>query len=51
MITLDNLATQAAQKLDNERSAVKGQKELAMAGPVAAAIKDFCVQNEGLQKQ
>jgi len=50
MITLDNLATQAAQKLDNERSAVKGQKELAMAGPVAAAIKDFCVQNEGFAK-
>lgn len=50
MITMDNLATQAAQKLDSERGAVKGQKELAMAGPVAAAIKDFCVQNEGFAK-
>ena len=46
MITMDNLASKAAQKLDAERSSVKGQKELAMSGPVAAAIKDFCVQNE-----
>lgn len=50
MITMDNLASKAAQKLDTERSAVKGQKELAMAGPVAAAIKDFCVQNEDFAK-
>ena len=50
MITMDNLASRAAQKLDNERSAVKGQKELAMAGPVAAAIKDFCIQNEVFAK-
>ena len=50
MITMDNLATKAAQKLDSERSTVKGQKELAIADPVAAAIKGFCVQNESFAK-
>lgn len=50
MTTMDNLEMKAAKKLERERSAVKGQKELAMAGPVAAAIKDFCAQNEDFAK-
>ncbi len=44
MITMDNWATKALEKLDREKSAVSGQKESAMAGAVLAAIKDFCKQ-------
>lgn len=44
MITMDNWATKALEKLDRERSAVSGQKESAMAGAVLSAIKDFCKQ-------
>ena len=44
MITMDNWATKALEKLDRERSTVSGQKEAAMAGAVLSAIKDFCKQ-------
>lgn len=45
MITMDNWATKALEKLDREKSAVSGQKESAMAGAVLSAIKDFCKQD------
>lgn len=46
MISMDNWATKALEKLDKEQKAVNGQKEKVMAGPVLAAIKDFCKQEE-----
>lgn len=46
MITLNNWATQAHQKLDSEKGSVQGRKETVMAGAVLAAIKDFCTQDE-----
>lgn len=46
MISLNNWATKAFEKLDKEQKAVSGQKESVMSGPVLAAIKDFCKQDE-----
>lgn len=46
MISLNNWAAQAFEKLDKEQKAVSGQKEKVMAGAVLAAIKDFCKQDE-----
>ena len=46
MISLDNWVTKAFEKLEKEKAAVSGQKEKVMAGPVLAAIKDFCKQDE-----
>lgn len=46
MITMENWATQAVEKLKKEKAAVKGQKETVMAGAVLAALQDFCVQEE-----
>lgn len=46
MISMDNWATQAVNKLAGERKGVFGQKALAMADAVYSAIKDFCVQDE-----
>lgn len=46
MITMNNWATQAVDKLEKEKAAVAGQKEKAMADAVVAAIKDFCLQDE-----
>lgn len=44
MISMDNWATQAFEKLKKEKQGVNGQKEKAMAGPVMEAIKAFCQQ-------
>lgn len=44
MISMDNWATQAHEKLKKERSAVFGNKERAMADAVMEAIKAFCQQ-------
>lgn len=46
MITMNNWATQAVNKLDGEKKAVTGQKEKAMAGAVYAQLKTFCQQDE-----
>lgn len=46
MIQFENWATKAIEKLEKEQKAVSGQKEKVMAGPVLAAIKDFCRQDE-----
>lgn len=46
MITLNNWASKAVQKLADEKGKVAGNKEKAMAGAVFAAIKDFCLQDE-----
>jgi hypothetical protein len=46
MISLNNWATQAHEKLKAEAKAVSGQREKVMAGPVMEAIKGFCVQDE-----
>lgn len=46
MITMENWATQAVQKLEKEKAAVTGQKEKIMADAVMAALKDFCLQDE-----
>lgn len=46
MISMENWATQAVKKLTDEKKAVAGQKEKAMAGAVFVAIKDFCVQDK-----
>lgn len=44
MISMENWATQAHEKLKKERSAVSGSKERAMADAVLEAIKSFCTQ-------
>lgn len=46
MITMENWATKAVEKLEKEKKEVKGQKESAMAGAVMTALKDFCLQEE-----
>lgn len=46
MIQMNNWLSQATQKLTEEKKAVKGSKEQAMAGAVLAAIKDFCKQEQ-----
>ena len=46
MISMNNWATQAHEKLEAEKKNVVGQKEKVMAGAVLQAIKDFCVQDE-----
>ena len=46
MITLENWATQAVEKLEKEKKSVSGRKEEAMAAAVMATLKDFCTQNE-----
>ena len=44
MISMENWATQAHEKLKKERMAVSGQKEKYMADEVLDAIKGFCRQ-------
>ena len=44
MISMDNWATQAFEKLKKEKPKVTGQKEKAMADAVMDAIKVFCQQ-------
>lgn len=44
MITMENWATQAHEKLGKESKQVTGQKEKAMAGAVMEAIQAFCRQ-------
>ena len=46
MISMDNWATQAVNKLSQEKKAVAGNKEKAMAEAVYRAIEDFCLQDE-----
>ena len=46
MITMENWATRAVEKLESQKGSVSGQKESAMAGAVMAALKDFCLQEE-----
>ncbi|MBQ2785942.1 MAG: hypothetical protein IJF02_05515 [Oscillospiraceae bacterium] len=46
MITMNNWATKAIEKLKGERKSVSGQREEIMAEAVITAIKDFCVQDE-----
>lgn len=46
MITMNNWATQAVEKLKGERKSVSGQREEIMAEAVITAIMDFCVQDE-----
>lgn len=46
MISMDNWATQAHEKLKKERSSVSGSKERAMADAVLDAIKEFCRQEQ-----
>ena len=46
MIEMNNWASQAVKKLENEAKQVAGQKEKAMAGAVMAALRDFCRQDE-----
>ena len=43
---MENWATRAVEKLDQEKSKVSGQKETAMSAAVMAALKDFCLQDE-----
>lgn len=44
MISMENWATQAHEKLSEEAKKVAGQKEKAMAGAVMEAIQLFCRQ-------
>ena len=44
MISMENWATQAFEKLKKEAKQVQGQKEKAMARPVMEAIQVFCQQ-------
>lgn len=44
MISMENWATQAHEKLTKESKSVSGQKEKAMVGAVMEAIKVFCQQ-------
>lgn len=46
MIEMNNWASQAVKKLNDEAKQVEGQKEKAMAGAVMAALRDFCRQDE-----
>lgn len=46
MIQMENWATKAMEKLENEKTKVSGQKETAMAAAVAEALKDFSRQEE-----
>ena len=46
MISMNNWATQAVDKLNSEINAVTGQKEKVMSGPVAAQLQSFCQQDE-----
>lgn len=46
MITFENWAARAVEKLEKEKSTVKGPKETAMASVVMDALKDFCRQEE-----
>lgn len=46
MIEMNNWASQAVKKLNDEAKQVAGQKEKAMAGAVMAALRDFCRQDE-----
>ena len=46
MISMNNMATQAMEKLGQERAKVAGGKERAMADAVYGAIRDFCLQDE-----
>lgn len=44
MISMENWATQAHEKLKKERPAVSGKKEIYMADEVLEIIKYFCTQ-------
>ena len=46
MIAMNNVATDAVNKLIEEKKNVTGQKEKAMAEEVFNHLKDFCVQNQ-----
>lgn len=50
MALINMWAEMAAKAVDADRKAVRGLKEMAMAGPVAEAIKDFSRQNETFAK-
>ena len=50
MISMNNWATQATEKLAKEVKAVAGNKEKFMAAPVYEVMKDFCLQNEAFAK-
>ncbi len=44
MVSMDNWATQAHEKIQKEQKSVSGQKEKAMATAVCAMLNDFCKQ-------
>lgn len=44
MISMDNWATKACEKIKKEKKTVTGQKENAMAPAVCAMLNDFCLQ-------
>lgn len=46
MISMDNWATKAVAKMEQEIRSVKERKAAAMAPAVMTALRDFCVQNE-----
>ena len=46
MIFMKPWAMQAVEKLEKQKTDVKGQKESVMAGAVVKALKDFCDQDE-----
>lgn len=46
MITMTNWAAQAVDKLEKEKSGVKGQKEKIMMPAVCNVLKDFSIQDE-----
>lgn len=50
MITMNNLAAQASEKLRKDKPNVRGNKEQAMAEPVLAALESFCIQSESFAK-
>lgn len=46
MITMDNWATQAVNKLTAERSAISDRREKVMAPAVLETLKTFCLQDQ-----
>ena len=46
MIAMDNWATKAVNKMEDEIRSVSERKAAIMAPAVMAALRDFCVQNE-----
>lgn len=43
---MNNLASQASEKLRKDKPNVRGMKEQAMADPVIAALESFCLQSD-----